>query len=65
MYVFNREVILINRGWIPQNMRPKEKRQASLVEDEVEITGIVRLTEKRSPFMPKNNPEKGSWLYRY
>lgn len=60
----NGEVILINRGWIPQNMRPKEKRQGSLVEGEVEITGIVRLTEKRSPFMPKNNPEKGSWLYR-
>ncbi|XP_046976928.1 surfeit locus protein 1 [Vanessa cardui] len=58
------EVILINRGWIPQSLRPKEKRQASMVKGEVELTGVVRLTENRSPFMPKNNPEKNSWLYR-
>ncbi|OWR40599.1 surfeit 1 isoform 1 [Danaus plexippus plexippus] len=60
----NGEIILINRGWIPQNLRPKEKRQASMVEGEITLNGIVRLTENRSPFMPKNNPEKGSWLYR-
>ncbi|XP_069365140.1 protein phosphatase 1 regulatory subunit 12A-like isoform X3 [Maniola hyperantus] len=58
------KVILVNRGWIPQSMRPKEKRQPSLITGEVELTGILRLTEARSPFMPKNNPEKGSWLYR-
>ncbi|XP_022125447.2 surfeit locus protein 1 [Pieris rapae] len=58
------EVILINRGWIHQGLRPKEKRQASMIKGEVELTGIVRLTEARSPFMPKNNPVKGSWFYR-
>lgn len=58
------EIILINRGWIPQSLRPKEKRQASMIKGEVELTGVVRLTEVRSPFMPKNNPEKNSWLYR-
>lgn len=45
-------------------MRSKEKRQASMITGEVEITGVVRLTETRSPFMPKNNPVKGSWFYR-
>ncbi|XP_045509786.1 surfeit locus protein 1 [Colias croceus] len=58
------EVILINRGWIPQHMRPKEKRQPSMVTGEIELTGTVRLTETRGPFMPKNNPIKGSWFYR-
>ncbi|XP_038216327.1 surfeit locus protein 1 [Zerene cesonia] len=58
------EVILINRGWIPQHMRPKEKRQPSMITGEVELTGTVRLTETRGPFMPKNNPVKGSWFYR-
>ncbi|CAG4942032.1 unnamed protein product [Colias eurytheme] len=58
------EVILINRGWIPQHMRPKEKRQPSMVTGEIELTGTVRLTETRGPFMPKNNPMKGSWFYR-
>lgn len=55
----------MNRGWIHQNLRPKEKREASLIKDEVELVGIVRLTEHRAPFMPKNNPVKGSWFYRY
>ncbi|XP_068618772.1 surfeit locus protein 1 [Battus philenor] len=58
------DVILINRGWIPQSLRNKDKRQASMVQGELELTGVVRLTENRSPFMPKNHPEKGSWLYR-
>ncbi|XP_023951721.2 surfeit locus protein 1 [Bicyclus anynana] len=58
------KIIIINRGWIPQALRPKEKRKASMVTGEVELTGLVRLTESRGPFMPKNNPEKGSWLYR-
>ncbi|XP_014369889.2 surfeit locus protein 1 [Papilio machaon] len=58
------DVILVNRGWIPKSLRPKEKRQPSMVEGEVELTGVVRLTENRRPFIPKNHPEKGSWFYR-
>uniref|UniRef100_A0A1E1WLF5 SURF1-like protein n=1 Tax=Pectinophora gossypiella TaxID=13191 RepID=A0A1E1WLF5_PECGO len=62
--LINGEVILVNRGWIPQSMRPKEKRQSSMVKGELELVGVVRLTEKRAPFMPKNNPQKNSWFYR-
>lgn len=62
--VFYRETILVNRGWIPQSMRPKEKRLSSMINSEIELVGVVRLTEKRAPFMPKNHPEKGSWFYR-
>lgn len=58
------KVILINRGWINQSMRPKEKREASFIKSEVELVGVVRLSEKRAPFMPKNMPEKGSWFSR-
>ncbi|XP_061705525.1 surfeit locus protein 1 [Cydia pomonella] len=58
------EVILVNRGWVHQSMRPKDKRESSMIKGEVELTGVVRLTEKRAPFMPKNNPEKGSWFSR-
>lgn len=57
-------MILVNRGWIHQSMKPKEKREASFINKEVELVGVVRLTEKRAPFMPKNHPEKGSWFYR-
>ncbi|XP_047040599.1 surfeit locus protein 1 [Helicoverpa zea] len=59
-----KEIILINRGWIHQSLRPKEKRKPSMIDGEVELVGVVRLTEKRAPFMPKNTPEKGSWFSR-
>ncbi|CAG9781858.1 unnamed protein product [Diatraea saccharalis] len=58
------QVILINRGWVPTKLKPKETRDASMIKGEVELVGVVRLTEKRAPFMPKNNPANGSWYSR-
>ncbi|KAL4703429.1 hypothetical protein ACJJTC_008148 [Scirpophaga incertulas] len=58
------KIILINRGWVPQKLKSKELRAESLIDKEVELVGVVRLTEKRPPFMPKNNPAKGSWFTR-
>lgn len=36
----------------------------SQIEDEIDLTGVVRLTEKRKPFVPENNIEKNRWHYR-
>ncbi|XP_026761271.2 surfeit locus protein 1 [Galleria mellonella] len=60
----NGEIILVNRGWIPQSQKPKEKRLSSFIKGPVELVGVVRLTEKRPPFMPKNNPQKAAWYTR-
>ncbi|XP_023556193.1 surfeit locus protein 1 isoform X2 [Octodon degus] len=46
--------ILVNRGFVPRNK----------VEGEVDLTGVVRLTETRKPFVPENNPERNHWHYR-
>ncbi|XP_034403300.1 surfeit locus protein 1 [Cyclopterus lumpus] len=56
--------ILVNRGYVPrQKMRP-ETRMKGQVEGEVEVVGVVRLTEKRKPFVPNNDVEKNHWHYR-
>lgn len=34
------------------------------VEGEVDLTGVVRLTETRKPFVPENDPERNHWHYR-
>lgn len=34
------------------------------VEGEVEVIGIVRLTEARKPFVPSNDVQKNLWYYR-
>jgi hypothetical protein len=54
--------ILVNRGWVPGNRKNPNTRRAGQVEGEVELVGIVRLTEKRAPFTPKNQPH--AWFYR-
>ena len=38
--------VLVNRGWIPKHKLDQKKRPESLVEDEVTLIGILRLTEK-------------------
>lgn len=59
------QVILVNRGWISQNMKSKlqELRSKSKTK-EVEITGILRLSEEVFKYLPQNQPDKNSWLYR-
>lgn len=56
--------ILVNRGYVPrQKIRP-ETRLKGQVEDEVEVVGVVRLTETRKPFVPNNDVERNRWHYR-
>ncbi|XP_018517948.1 surfeit locus protein 1 [Lates calcarifer] len=56
--------ILVNRGYVPrQKIRP-ETRMKGQVEGEVEVVGVVRLTEPRKPFVPHNDVERNRWHYR-
>ncbi|XP_037608385.1 surfeit locus protein 1 [Sebastes umbrosus] len=56
--------ILVNRGYVPrQRIRP-ETRVKGQVEGEVELVGVVRLTEIRKPFIPNNDVERNRWHYR-
>ena len=56
--------ILVNRGWVPKQLRNPVTRQESQVKEEVEITGILRLNEARPSFFPKNSPKDDIWYYR-
>uniref|UniRef100_A0A1A7WRK1 SURF1-like protein n=1 Tax=Iconisemion striatum TaxID=60296 RepID=A0A1A7WRK1_9TELE len=56
--------ILVNRGYVPkQRIRP-ETRMKGQVEDEVDVVGVVRLTEIRKPFVPNNDVDRNRWYYR-
>ncbi|KAM9735095.1 surfeit locus protein 1 [Menidia menidia] len=56
--------ILVNRGYVPrQKIRP-ETRIKGQVEGDVDVVGVVRLTEVRKPFVPNNDPEKNRWHFR-
>lgn len=34
------------------------------IQEEIELTGVVRLSETRKPFVPENNVEQKRWYYR-
>nr|XP_033502739.1 surfeit locus protein 1 [Epinephelus lanceolatus] len=56
--------ILVNRGYVPkQKIRP-ETRTKGQVEGEMDVVGIVRLTETRKPFVPNNDVERNRWHFR-
>ncbi|XP_006993188.1 surfeit locus protein 1 isoform X1 [Peromyscus maniculatus bairdii] len=56
--------ILVNRGFVPKKKVNPETRQKGQVLGEVDLVGIVRLTETRKPFVPENSPEQNHWHYR-
>ncbi|XP_003965342.2 surfeit locus protein 1 [Takifugu rubripes] len=56
--------ILVNRGYVPKKKIRPETRMKGQVEGEMEVVGVVRLTETRKPFVPNNDVERNHWHYR-
>ena len=56
--------ILVNRGWVPQSKLRPEARPAGQVQGEGDLTGIVRKSEPRAQFAPKNRTDADQWQYR-
>ncbi|XP_075762063.1 surfeit locus protein 1 [Pelodiscus sinensis] len=56
--------ILVNRGFVPKKRVKPETRLKGQIRDEIDLIGVVRLSETRKPFVPENNIEKNRWHYR-
>lgn len=56
--------ILVNRGFVPRKSLNPSTRSRGQIEDEVELVGIVRLSETRKPFVPQNDIERNHWHYK-
>lgn len=55
--------ILVNRGWVPTNMRDPERRPRGQVAGAVEVEGVLR-TEARQPWLsPDNLPARNQWFW--
>ncbi len=61
----NGEAILVNRGWVPKTKSKRASRPEPPSSDSVlDITGLVRTTEPRQQFTPKNQVESNTWVSR-
>ncbi|XP_044129231.1 surfeit locus protein 1 [Bufo gargarizans] len=56
--------ILVNRGFVPNKKLNPQTRMEGQIDGELDLVGIVRLTEIRQQFAPENDVQKNTWYYR-
>jgi surfeit locus 1 family protein len=56
--------LIVNRGFVPTELKETEKRAEAQVPGEVALTGLVRAPEARPQFVPPNDPARGTWFVR-
>lgn len=55
------DVVLINRGWVPLDL--KDSRTRPKDNEVVTVTGVLRETEERGKYVPENSPKMSEWYY--
>jgi surfeit locus 1 family protein len=56
--------VLVNRGFVPPEQRARDKRAGNEPQGEVEVTGLLRLTEPAGGFLRQNDPAADRWFSR-
>lgn len=56
--------VLVNRGFVPEELKQPAKRAAGQVVGDVEVSGLVRASEHPGTFTPKNDPKANIWFWR-
>jgi surfeit locus 1 family protein len=56
--------IMVNRGFVPTELRDPARRGETPPAGEVTVTGLVRAPEARGWFMPDNRPAEDRWFTR-
>ncbi|CAG8767174.1 11061_t:CDS:2, partial [Racocetra persica] len=59
----NGTTVLIKRGWISKDKIDSSTRKDNQFEGIVNVEGILKKSEKKNWFTPKNNPNRNEWLW--
>lgn len=57
-------VVLVNRGFVPTELRAASRRPSGQVPGTVRVTGLLRATEPGGAFLRSNAPTDGRWYSR-
>ncbi|TCU65091.1 surfeit locus 1 family protein [Bradyrhizobium sp. R2.2-H] len=57
-------LVLINRGFVPSERRAASTRRGGNPDGQVEITGLIRMTEPKGGFLRDNAPQHNRWYSR-
>jgi len=58
------DMVLIDRGFVPDELKDPTSRALGQVENVVTVTGIVRSPETQGLFIPDNEPTADRWFWR-
>jgi surfeit locus 1 family protein len=56
--------VLVNRGFVPTELKGQPDRRDGLIAGETTVTGILRASEPRGLFVPEPDPARGEWFNR-
>lgn len=56
--------VLVNRGFVPPERRDTATRRQAQSQGEVEVTGLMRVTEPKGAFLRNNDPTSDRWYSR-
>lgn len=57
-------IVIVNRGFVPEDRLDPSTRAAGQVAGEVTIAGLMREPESRNPFTPADQPQDRVWFTR-
>jgi surfeit locus 1 family protein len=57
-------IVLVNRGYVPNELKDPGKRAAGQIAGEVTATGLLRVADAQTMFVPDNEAEHNIWYWR-
>lgn len=57
-------IVMVNRGFVPNELRDPATRPQSRPEGTVTVTGLMRAPEARNTFTPADDPARNTWFAR-
>jgi surfeit locus 1 family protein len=55
-------VLLVNRGWVPEDKLDRNTRRDALTKGRTKVYGMAQKPEKPNMFVPRNDPEDDQWF---
>ncbi len=57
----NLPTVIVNRGFVPQELKDPAMRPEGQMEAVAVVTGLARSSREAGPFQPANDPASGAW----
>jgi len=63
LVISDEKQIIINRGWVPEQLKEVNTRPDSQIHGEISVTGLLRKPWGKLWYGPENEPDNNMWFY--